>query len=198
MCKQCDIKPVYEFTNKRKLCKNCFLKWFQKKVLYTIRKYSMIKKDEVVFYPEILCKPLPLGISDKKTADFRAVVLEDILKMLSEKGRVKIKTANTENKDKIISHNSADFIAYAFVKFLINKEVYDIKKFCPVEGKVIRPFCLFLDKEILLYAKLKKLKFRQPVKKKKDFISEKIDDLEKKHPEIKRAIVSSALKLYCL
>ena len=43
MCKLCKTKPVYEFTNQRKLCKACFIHWFEKKFLYTIRKFNMIR-----------------------------------------------------------------------------------------------------------------------------------------------------------
>jgi hypothetical protein len=52
-----------------------------------------------------------------------------------------------------------------------------------------------LDEEILLYAKLKKLKFEK-YKVKKDKIREFEDEFEKKHPEVKRAIVNSLLELY--
>ena len=44
------MKHVYEFTNKRKLTKAEFLKWFQKKFLYTIRKFEMVKKNDVLGY----------------------------------------------------------------------------------------------------------------------------------------------------
>jgi len=64
---------------------------------------------------------------------------------------------------------------------------------------VIKPLYLFLDEEVLLYAKLKKLKFKKEIKgkkTKKDKISNFIDDLEVKHPEIKHAIINSYLELY--
>jgi len=47
----------------------------------------------------------------------------------------------------------------------------------------------------LLYAKLKKLKFKNQ-KEQKNEISLFVDDLEKKHPEIKRAIVNNYLELF--
>ena len=40
-CPQCKLKPLYEFTNKTKLCKQCFAGYFEKKILKTIRKYEM-------------------------------------------------------------------------------------------------------------------------------------------------------------
>jgi uncharacterized protein (TIGR00269 family) len=48
MCKKCKTNPVYEFTNKTKLCKHCFIHYLQKKVLYTIRKFDLIKKGETI------------------------------------------------------------------------------------------------------------------------------------------------------
>ena len=48
MCKTCDIKPVYKTLNDKNLCKSCFIKYFEKKVLKTIRQYNLIdNKDEV-------------------------------------------------------------------------------------------------------------------------------------------------------
>jgi len=69
MCKQCDEKPVYEFTNQKKLCKGCFTKYFLKKVFYTLRKFKMIEQGEKVYYT-----------NDR---GFRDVVLEDILEKVS-------------------------------------------------------------------------------------------------------------------
>ena len=78
---------------------------------------------------------------------------------------------------------------------LIKGNVKNLKELGPVVGKIIKPLYLFLDKEVLLYAKLKKLKFKKKVEK-KDKISNFINDLEVKHPEIKHAIINSYLKLY--
>ena len=53
---------------------------------------------------------------------------------------------------------------------------------------------MFLDKEVLLYAKLRKLKFEK-IKERKNKIGKFIDRLEEKHPEVKRAIVNGCLGL---
>jgi len=43
VCKNCKEKPVIKLTNSPvQLCKQHFIKYFQKKVLYTIKKYSLI------------------------------------------------------------------------------------------------------------------------------------------------------------
>lgn len=229
------MKYVYEFTNQRKLTKAEFLKWFQKKVLYTIRKFEMIRNNDVVAY--------------ENKGDFRGVVLEDVLKMFSEKGNVEImklpafnsqpttpKKLLTKNpfvnshkkfrakrgKVKIAIPFTIDTESNKLVYKLIKGNAKNLKSLAPVKGKVIKPLYLFLDKEVLLYAKLKKLKYtplgvpqegastssrpqsipdgtrtsNEVELGGKDKISDFIDDLEKKHPEIKRAIISSYLELH--
>jgi len=62
-----------------------------------------------------------------------------------------------------------------------------------VDGRVIKPLYLFLDKEVLLYAKLRGLKFGDVEEKRKDNISLFIDEMEKLHPEVKQAVIASYL-----
>ena len=182
MCKLCNTKPVYEFTNQRKLCARCFINYFQKKALYIIRKFKMIKSGDVIVY--------------KNKGDFRGVVLEDVLKMFSEKAMVEIikNKLNKKITKKAIS-STIDIESDKIIHSLIKGNVKDLKKVSPVEKNIIKPLYLFLDEEVLLYAKLKKLKFKKKVEK-KDKISSFIDDLETKHPEIKRAIINSYLELF--
>ncbi len=216
MCRLCEEKPVYEFTNKRKLCARCFINYLQKKALYIIRKFGMIRQGDIIGY--------------ENKGDFREAVLEDILKMFSEKADISIvnskltsssfsskKSVNRmttlsarksdrvdfkayqsrakRDKIKIALPNTLDIEADKLVHILAKGHAEELKKLAPVEGKVIKPLYLFLDEEVLLYAKLRNLKFRK-IKEKKDKLSEFINDLEKKHPEIKRAIVNSYLELY--
>jgi len=176
MCKLCEIKSVYEFTNQRKLCKNCFVKWFEKKFLYINRKFGMIKKGDVVFL--------------KTENDFRGVVLKYILEKFENKFMIKLKK-NRANKIAIAS--TIDFESEQIIKNLIKGNLNDLKKLKPVDKNTIKPLYLFLDKEVLLYAKLKKLKFRK-IGKKKNEISDFLDGFEKKHPEVKQAVVSSFLE----
>ncbi|MBA7710087.1 hypothetical protein ES703_119017 [subsurface metagenome] len=209
MCKQCEKNPVYEFTNKRKLCRSCFIRYFQKKVLYIIRKFNLIKQKDVVGY--------------KNEKDFRGVVLEDILKRFADKWMIGLVELRSETRNinkqliqksclitsnqfqakrgklkkpnKISTASTIDLEADKIIHTLIQGEIKELKKVAPVEGKIIKPLYLFLDEEVLLYAQLKRLKFKK-VKLKKDKISKSIDEFEKKHPEIKRAIVKSYLELY--
>jgi len=180
MCIQCKTKPVYEFTNKRKVCAKCFVRYFQKKVFYTIRRFEMLKKGDLVGY--------------LKLDDFRSVVLEDVLKVFEEKGFANVVILPMRKVDKIAVNSTIDFEASGIISELIKGNVKNLKEFSPVNKKEIKPLYLFLDAEVLLYAKLRKLKFKKE-KLKKDKIMNFVDELEKKHLEVKRAVVNSYLKI---
>lgn len=187
MCKLCEQNPVYEFTNKRKLCKNCFIKYFHKKVMYTNKKFNFLKKGDSVEY--------------KPEKDFRGVVLENILKMLETKIGVRlIKTPDLKTAKKIAIPSTIDSEADYIINILIKKDEKHLSDVAPsLKNKkkvIIKPLYLFLDEEVLLYAKLLNLKFKK-TKEQKNKISEFLDELEKKHPEVKRAVVNSYLELYC-
>jgi len=140
---------------------------------------------------------------------FRDAVLEDVLKFFSKKAMVEIVKSPLKKKitKKAISP-TIDSVAEKIIHILMQGDIKDLKEISPVDKNVISPLYLFLDKEVLLYAKLKNLKFAllsgstncgmpgQIKGDKKDEISLFIDNLEKNHPEIKRAIVNSYLQLY--
>jgi tRNA(Ile)-lysidine synthase TilS/MesJ len=157
----------------------------------------MIKKNDVI------------GYEDK--SDFRNVVLKDLLFMFAQRGIAEIvKLPNGKNvtpraypeksskkiftKGKIAISSTIDSESNKFVHILVKGNVRDLEKIKPIDNKIIKPLYLFLDAEVLLYAKIKNLKFKKS-KEKKDELSIFIDDLEKKHPEIKRAIINSYLEL---
>lgn len=49
MCKRCQTRPVIRLISGEKLCKHCFLKYFEKKVRRTLRVYRLVdKKDYLV------------------------------------------------------------------------------------------------------------------------------------------------------
>jgi hypothetical protein len=183
MCKLCEKNPVYEFTNKRKVCKRCYIHWFEKKFLFTIRKFNLINKGEEINY------------YNKK--DFRSVVLKRLLEIFEKKSTSKIKKISTKEKPlkKIIAlPTTLDMTSKKIIQKIINQKL-DTNEFLPKQKKIILPLYLFLDKEVMLYTKLKKLKFNKIKPEKQDEVAELINSLEKKHPEIKRAIVNSYLKL---
>jgi hypothetical protein len=178
MCKLCETKPVYEFTNQKKLCKNCFVKYFEKKFFYTLRKFDMVKGGEII---------------SLRGDGFRLVVLKQLMNLLEQKGIVSVGKSNKIAVDSTIDSESLNII-----KILIDGEVTQLKIISPVvEDKniIIKPLYLFLDKEILLYARIKKLKLGK-IEKRKDNLLKFINKLEDKHPEVKRAVINSYLKIY--
>jgi len=151
----------------------------------------MISKNDVVGY--------------ENNEGFREVVLEDVLKMFAEKARIELVKLPTKSAhfvrtpkhfsrkmftkgNKIAIASTTDLEADKIVHALIKNE----KLSSAVEDKIIKPLYLFLDKEVLLYAKLRNLKFRK-TNIKLDEISKFVNELEKTHPEIKQAVVGSYL-----
>lgn len=47
-CKKCLTEPVMELNNAKKLCKNCFFKYFEKKVFRTVSKYKLIDHEDKI------------------------------------------------------------------------------------------------------------------------------------------------------
>lgn len=142
----------------------------------------MISKEDIIGY--------------QNSENLREVVLEDVLKMFADKTDVELVKLPSKKKIKKIAVSSTiDSNAYNFVSKIINYNIDDLSEIAPKNEIVIKPLYLFLDKEILLYAKLRKLKFKKE-KSSKNKIDKFIDKLEVKHPEVKRAIVKGFLKLY--
>jgi len=182
MCKLCEKQPVYEFTNKRKLCRVCFVRWFEKKFLYTVRKFQLIGREDLIGY--------------ENKGDFRSVVSEKMLKMFSERSLVKVIKLPSKKKITLKAiGDTIDFNSNEIIKDIVKGNTSKLKKLGAKDKNTIKPLYLFLDEEILLYAKIRKLKFKR-VKDNKDKWGAFVNNLEKKHPEIKRAIVNSYLELY--
>jgi tRNA(Ile)-lysidine synthase TilS/MesJ len=151
----------------------------------------MIKQGEVVGF--------------RSRGDFRGVVLDEMLKMFAERAHIKLVKNGKSHRSvypklrskgaiKVAVDFTLDIEADEIVHAMIKKDAKKLKVL-PVDGKIIRPLYLFLDKEVLLYAKIRKLRFKEK-KVVKDKISKFVDLMEEKHPEVKRAIVNSYLKLY--
>ncbi|MFC1681995.1 hypothetical protein ACFL0X_00040 [Nanoarchaeota archaeon] len=180
MCQLCKTKPVYKFTNQRQLCKTCFTRYIEKKFLYTIRKFKLIKKQE--------------KISTTNSNDFRNTVLKHLLKMFAEKSTIKL----TNSARKIAHPNTTDTEANKIIQEIIKGNTKNLKKYSPITKEnsktIIKPLYLLFDKEVLLYAKIKKLKYKMS-ETKQDKIQKFLNSLEKKHPEVKQAIIQAYLQL---
>jgi tRNA(Ile)-lysidine synthase TilS/MesJ len=184
MCKLCETNPVYEFTNKRKLCKRCFVNYFNKKFLFTLRKYELIKSNDKIYYL-------------KNNNSVKSVVLEKLLYLFLDKCQFNLYNLNEKKpkgKDKIALNECIDDQAKNVFSNIIHLKSPNLKKFLPKDKNYIRPLYFFLEEEIILYAKLNGLKFiDKPIKK--DKIDLFLDELQIKHPEVKRAVVNSLLKI---
>jgi tRNA(Ile)-lysidine synthase TilS/MesJ len=134
-------------------------------------------------------------IGYKKKQDMKEVILERLLSLFSEKYGINIVKLPSKKATKIAVDSSVDSESEAILATLLKGNASDLKKLLPVEGRTIKPLYLFLDEEILLFAKIKGLKFNES-KKKKSKTALFLDDFEKKHPEAKRATVNSLLGLY--
>jgi len=162
---------VHEFTNKVKLCRECFIDYFERKIFRTIRKYQMGM----------------LNIAgDKKDARYK------IIKIIS--GKIKI-SRSPKAKAMTGIKNLNDFSA-EIISGVMNQR-FDIKDFLPKAKNKEFPLYFMPDKEILLYAKLKRIKGKIENPKGK---SKQIDDflvsLEKKNPDIRLNVVNALLKSY--
>ena len=47
-CKKCETTPIYKLLNGEKLCKLCFIKYFENKVFKTIRKFNLLKLNDKI------------------------------------------------------------------------------------------------------------------------------------------------------
>ncbi|MCX6742534.1 MAG: hypothetical protein NTX24_05195 [Candidatus Pacearchaeota archaeon] len=176
------MKTIITLQNGKKLNKHQFIDYFERKVLYTIRKYDLLK-------------------SLKDLRDER-VVLPKVEKLLTL----------SKIKNVFISQECMDDIAYSFLLIFmekesdksLNKKIKDLLPKYNYENKeIIRPFYLIKKEEMLIYARIKGIKLKDKGQKNKnkktDQMIKKIDiwisDLEKKHLEIKNAIVNSLLRI---
>ncbi|MBI5148054.1 hypothetical protein HZA33_00050 [Candidatus Pacearchaeota archaeon] len=176
MCKKCKTNAVFVMINGRKLCKNCFIHYFEKKILFTIRKYNLLRKGNKIFI-------------DKGRY---TTIIEHIFRKLPIYKISKIKTKT----DKILLSTSIGNIACQIILNQLKKK-QEVKQLMPKYKNTIKPLYLLLDKEIELYAKLNKIKINKQKDKDKLGVQVRnfLNDLEKKHPEIKYAAVNAFLEI---
>lgn len=127
---------------------------------------------------------------------FRDAVLRDVLGFFSEKSGTEIVNVNkTKKYTKLAVSDTINMNSDKIVHEIFDGDLRKTKGINPIDGNIIKPLYLFLDEEVLLYAKLRGLKFKVNRDKKKDEIVSFVDALEKKHPELRRAVVNSYLGL---
>ena len=130
-----------------------------------------------------------------KTSDLKFNVLTHILQKKfipgAKKGE-KTYELSTENLNEV----SIDILN----SFMHKKIGFDeLKRFLPVDYKkgICRPLFYLSDEEIMLYAKINKIKGKiQNIKDKREgWVDNFIKEFEKSDPDVRHAIVNSVLKL---
>jgi len=190
------IMPNGERVNRRQFCD-----YFEKKIIRTVRKFNMFRIKDTISVIIDSRNSIALLYALNKLARSRALSLYAVLAELSEKEKKEAKKFCKERqiqllkkaKGKIATAESVDEIAEMIIEEQFNKKM-NLKKALPVydSGK-IRPLSLLSNREIELFVKLKG--FPALKKKKTGRVLEIINTLEKKHPEIKHAIVNSFLQV---
>lgn len=192
MCRECQLNSVYELTNKRKFCKKCFCRYFEKKVLHTIREYKMLDKTKKIF---VICTSI------------KGKIIFSILTKIANKRSLELSKARnfvkTNKYEKIAFEDSLDDGAFLIINNLMNKKPsFDsllpniTKKTEKGTTKCIRPLYFCLDEEIALYARIKEVKGHIENKEKDNLklgVKTFINSMERYHPEIKNAIVNALL-----
>lgn len=152
-CFICNDKKVFKKDNKY-LCEKCFLRLFDKKVRRWIRQNKVISKGDIIFA--------------------KGEVTRHILNNIFKDGQIKIISKKSKLKDlkEIVEKSSDDYIC-DFMKDLISgKRPKSYKK----EVSLLRQFS---DDDILLYAKINRLKFNPKKKDKK--ICDIVENITKGH-----------------
>ena len=165
-------EKIYLLSCGKWLDRRGFIRYFERKVLYTLRKYRMLESAIVV---------------DNKNP--KSSVLKYFLNKVSLRNKSK-------NKMTALSDSTDDIAVKVFEVFMKGK-YQELKSLTPKFKKgnqtFVRPFYFMLDKEIELYAKLKNIKMKK-IKIDND-VRRWLDDYEQKHLELKNSIVSSLLKI---
>jgi len=154
-------KIVWEFTNQKKLNKNEFLDYFERKIFRTIRKFNMLPEDKVI------------RIKTEKSLNYNVLknVLERKFKVISG--------------DDFVLLNLSEIAEKIFGKILEgNFNFPDLN--C---RKLKAPLYYLSDDEIELYARLRGIKGRKRKKNRK--IRDLFEKFIKKNPDLEHNIINA-------
>jgi tRNA(Ile)-lysidine synthase TilS/MesJ len=179
-----------------------FSLYFQKKVKRTIKKFDMFRLNSTITVMINSMNSVALLYVISKLAMERKLNLSFDIENLKKSDEKIVKQfcshynipLSKKKKGIIATAESTDEIAAMIIDEQMKKKM-NMKKALPVFGKpkTIRPLYLLTDKEIELFIKLKGMPLIEK-KKYPDTIGI-INQLEKKHPEIKHAIVNSFIQV---
>lgn len=116
-CKLCLKKPVIKLTNNNiKLCKICFNRYFEKKILKTIRKYDLLDN----------CRRIGVAVSGGKNSLIVLSVLNKIIKQRISKN-IQLIAVYIDEKMKNYSENNKKLLKKFCAKNKIKLYIYPIK-----------------------------------------------------------------------
>ncbi len=164
-CTNCNKKPIWEFTNKTKLCKNCFTDYFERKIFRTIRKYRLLPKSRI--------------IKIKKSADINTKVLVNVLQ---KKFKIEF-SKNPDISPKNLSESAED-IFLNLLKGRFKSKTFDKKS---------QPLLFLSDKEIEVYAKINNIKGKSRTKNKKAALL--FEKFTLKNPDLEHNILNAFSQL---
>lgn len=161
-------KYVWEFTNQRKLTKDEFVDYFERKIYRTIRKYGMLPSDKRI----ILAK--------EESKFLNAKILASVLE--------KRFSVEFSSKANFSSENLSDVAEDFFGKVLEG----DFSGKLPKDS-LSRPLYFLSDKEIELYAELKGIKGK---KKKRDAkVQNLFGNFLKKNQDLEQNVVNALMQV---
>lgn len=176
--------------------------YFQKKVKRTIKKFNMFGLNSTITVVINSRNSIALLYIMSKIAMERKLNLSFDIESLKKSNEKVVRQfcrhhnipLSKKKKGIIATSESSDEIAAMIIDEQMKKKM-NMKKALPIFGKpkIIRPLYLLTDKEIELFIKLKGM----PLIEKKIYPDtiKIINQLEKKHPEIKHAIVNSFIQI---
>ncbi|MDP2947217.1 MAG: hypothetical protein Q8N88_03810 [Nanoarchaeota archaeon] len=153
---------VWQFTNQKKLTKNEFIGYFEKKVFRNIRKYEMLPKNRL--------------IKLKNSSDLNTTILKQILEQ-----KFKIEFSIKPN---FSSENLSEVAEKIFKNILVGKFTGPKPK-----DKISRPLYFHSDKEVELYAELKNISGKK--RKPDDKIRSLFEKFIGKNPDLEINVVKA-------
>ena len=139
-CKICKERPVIKLTNSNIwLCKNCFIRYFEKKVLRTIRKYNLLDKGDKV----LVCvsggkdSTALLYLLNKLRLNIKieAIVIDPLIGDYTRKNIENLKEFCKENQIKLHHIGFRDEFGYSlcYIRGLLKKKGLDYNS-CTICG----------------------------------------------------------------
>ena len=183
-CAYCGRKSVIIVT--LPLCRNHFVHYFEKKVKRTIKKYGLINPKEKVIVIDLGNASSAVAVYLMKRFYPEVVVNKNI----NKKNKNKIIKRNNQ----VVTSNNLDDEAEEIMTSLAKSSMRELGELGPKNNNTIKPLYLCTQEEIMLYAKSKKLSFKNN-KIKKSSIRKFLDKFDRRYTWIKHSVVSSYLNL---